>query len=140
MDNPAYEPDAMSRKSSKEIEASSFSAVEKTAHILSRKGLNSSSGIANMTSTEWRWPSGLSSTEVAAPGSRSRKRSKQLQEEKVSGIKEMLEMVQMIKWFGRPSPMHHQFPEPYIVQHMKGTQKWTWSFCNAFGHYGEIGL
>ena len=34
MDNPAYEPDAMSRKSSKETEASSFSAVEKTAHIL----------------------------------------------------------------------------------------------------------
>ena len=34
MDNPAYEPDAMSRKSSKEMEASSFSAVEKTAHIL----------------------------------------------------------------------------------------------------------
>ena len=36
MDNPAYEPEAMSRKSSKEMEASSFSAVEKTAHILSK--------------------------------------------------------------------------------------------------------
>ena len=39
MENRGYEPEAMSRKSSKEMEASSFSAVEKTAHIL--KGHNS---------------------------------------------------------------------------------------------------